>query len=318
MIQYLAHIAVMVSLFTILALSFNLVFGLAGLDIIMPAAFLGVGSYAAALSADLANYEMLFTVTIGAVAASVLGVVVGLTARRVRDYYLVVVSIGIHMVVFFVFVNWVSVTNGHGGIRLGQTSSVLGLPVQGPIPYLVVFFIAAVASVLVTLRIHRSPYGRILKAIREDESVAEVLGKDPAAAKFTIVLGAAALAGAAGALYAHYLEFVSPLSFDIHQTLLILIAVIVGGVGSVRGSVAGAVLLVTLPEALRYVELSATVAGSVQRILFGLGLIVVLIWRPRGLFHEHVGESLLGITPFARFRRRSSSQEDYHAKGHDT
>ncbi|MBI4700032.1 MAG: branched-chain amino acid ABC transporter permease, partial [Deltaproteobacteria bacterium] len=144
-------------------------------------------------------------------------------------------------------------------------------------------------------RIVHSPLGRNLVAIREDEDVARVAAKDVPGLKLTAFAVGCGIAAGAGALYAHYLRFVDPTSFTIMESVFALTIVIAGGAGTFWGPLAGAAVLVTLPEVLRFLDLPAAAAANVRQILYGGVLIAVLRWRPQGLLGRAIPGGQKGL-----------------------
>ena len=138
------------------------------------------------------------------------------------------------------------------------------------------------------MRLASSPFGRVLRSIREDEPFAASLGKNTLRFKVTAFAVSAALAASAGGLYAHYNTYIDPSSFTVMESILVVSMVIVGGAGSLWGPVIGAVVLVSLPEALRFVGLPVSVAANVRQILYGGLLVIMIMFRPRGLVGTYV------------------------------
>ena len=136
-------------------------------------------------------------------------------------------------------------------------------------------------------RIVQSPFGRVLKTIREDEVVALAAGKNVAVYKVTVFMIGAGLAALAGVLYAHYISFIGPGSFTIMESIFIISIVIIGGAGSLRGPVLGAVVLVVLPELLRFIGMPSAVAANVRQIIYGGLLVAMMMCRPQGLLGEY-------------------------------
>jgi len=148
--------------------------------------------------------------------------------------------------------------------------------------FLILSIFLAVLTYLIAHRIVSSPYGRILKAIREDEVFTQSLGKNVASYKVKVFMISAALASLAGVLYATYITYIDPTSFTVDESIFIISIVIIGGAGSLKGSVVGAVVLVMLPELLRFVGLPNSVAANIRQMLYGGLLVVFMVWRPKG------------------------------------
>lgn len=133
----------------------------------------------------------------------------------------------------------------------------------------------------------RSPFGRVLKAIREDEVFTQAAGKDVAAYKVLVFVIGAGMAAVAGVMYAHYISFIDPTSFTVMESIFIISIVIIGGAGSMWGPIIGAVVLVTLPELLRFIGLPSSVAANTRQIIYGGLLVAFMMWRPQGLMGEY-------------------------------
>ena len=280
---YHLHTLIMAGIFAVLALSLNLLLGYTGQLSLGHAAFFGIGAYATAL----VSVKLELSPWIGMLAATVLpglaGWGIGRLALKLRGAYFVLLTISFAGVVSLVSVNWMDLTNGPLGIP-GVPALAIALPglpelslrTKGAFYYLVLA--AVVAAYLVCRRLIRSRVGRALVALRENETLAESVGID---GTFYLVLAAvisAAMAGAAGGLYAHYTRFVSPEVFLFTYTVTMVIMVVAGGKGTLAGPVLGAVLFTVLPEVLR-----AATSWQWQMLLYGILLIATLFFMPRGI-----------------------------------
>jgi branched-chain amino acid transport system permease protein len=280
---YHLHTLIMAGIFAVLALSLNLLLGYTGQLSLGHAAFFGIGAYATALL----SVKLEWSPWIGMLAATVLpglaGWGIGRLALKLRGAYFVLLTISFAGVVSLVSVNWMDLTNGPLGIPgvPALTIALPGLPelslrTKGAIYYLVLM--AVVAAYVLCRRLIASRVGRALVALRENETLAESVGID---GTFYLVLAAvisAAMAGAAGGLYAHYTRFVSPEVFLFTYTVTMVIMVVAGGKGTLAGPVLGAVLFTVLPEVLR-----AATSWQWQMLLYGVLLIATLFFMPRGI-----------------------------------
>jgi branched-chain amino acid transport system permease protein len=161
--------------------------------------------------------------------------------------------------------------------------SVFGLSFDSTFSYLILVFVFVLITIFIVRRIVDSPFGRVLKSIREDEIAAEALGKDTLKHKLLAFVIGAFFAGIAGSLYAHYISFIDPSSFTIMESILILLMVIFGGMGSIKGSIVGATILVVFPELLRFLGMPSAIAAPTRQMIYGLILIILMIKRPQGL-----------------------------------
>jgi len=285
-LAYLLHILILIGIYVILAESLNLIAGYTGLLSIAHAAFYGVGAYAAALLALRFAAPVWLTIPAALVAAGALGLIVAWPGLRVRDDYFVIATFAFQIIVFSVMNNWVALTGGPLGLPGIPRPELLGWVVNEHWEFLVVVGVAAALTVFVSWRLVRSPFGRVLRAIREDEVFAAAVGKNVAWFKTTVFMVGGAMAAVGGCLYAYYITFIDPTSFTVMESIFIISIVIVGGAGSLRGAALGAVVLVVLPEALRFVGLPNAVAANLRQIFYGLLLILFMMFRPQGLIGE--------------------------------
>jgi branched-chain amino acid transport system permease protein len=295
--DYVLHIGVMVALYVILATSFNLLVGFAGLFALSHAAFFGVGAYATAILAAAYGLPFPLPLLAGIAITAGLGVVIAVPALRIGGDYLVIVSLALQVIVTTVLLNWTSMTGGTDGIRAIPQVQILGWTLDTPGKFLPLAVLAAGLCYAVAWRLGASPFGRALKAMRENEAAAQAVGKNVMAMKLAVFAIAAALASVAGSLYAHYYNFVSADSFTVELTIYLLTMVIIGGTGNLKGSVLGAVVLAVLPEALKFVDMPVDVADKIRLMLYGVLLIVMLRLRPQGLLPESASAHHLDAPP---------------------
>jgi branched-chain amino acid transport system permease protein len=280
---YHLHTLIMAGIFAVLALSLNLLLGYTGQLSLGHAAFFGIGAYASALL----TVKLEWSPWIGLVAATVLpagaGWVIGRLALKLRGAYFVLLTISFAGVISLVSVNWMELTNGPLGLPGVPPVAIAlpGLPAlslrsKGAYYYLVLA--AVVGSYLLCSALIRSRVGRALVALRENETLAESVGIDGTHYLVLAAVISAGMAGLAGGLYAHYTRFVSPEVFLFSYTVTMVIMVVAGGKGTLAGPVVGAVLFTVLPEALR-----AFTSWQWQMLLYGLLLIAILFFMPRGI-----------------------------------
>jgi branched-chain amino acid transport system permease protein len=204
-----------------------------------------------------------------------------------RGDYLALGTLGFAFLVEAVLKNWIDVTRGPLGIPAIPKPEIFGF-VFGNEAYLLLTIILLFITVIIVHRLVNSPFGRVLKAIREDEHAAEMLGKHTVRYKMIALTTSAFFAGIAGSLYAHYITFIDPLSFSLPVLLIMLTAVIIGGAASIKGSIAGAFLIVFLPEPLRFIGLPSSLVGAGRQIIYAVLILAILLKRPQGIFGEKV------------------------------
>jgi len=289
--EYLLHILIMIGIYVILATSLNLIMGYTGLLSIAHAAFYGIGAYVAALMALRLHSPFLLNVVCAVIVGGLLGALVGFPSLRIRDDYFVIATFAFQIIAFSVLNNWVSFTGGPMGLPGIPQPVLFGLKVSSQFGFLTLVGCFCTLTLWTTHRIVLSPLGRVLKAIREDEIFVQAAGKNVNGYKIMVFVVGAGMAAVAGVLYAYYISFIDPTSFTVTESIFIISIVIIGGAGDLWGPVIGAVLLVTLPEVLRFIGLPSSMAAHIRQILYGGLLVVFMMWRPRGFRGEYAFQS---------------------------
>jgi branched-chain amino acid transport system permease protein len=285
--DYLLHVLVLATIFTVLAVSLDVLAGRTGLLSVAHAAFYGLGAYSSALLAVNHGAPFVLGVLAGMVVAGLISLLVSLPSLRLRDDYFVIATFGFQMILFSIFNNWMGLTRGPLGIPGIPQPVVFGWHVDSHLEFLLLAVFFAAFAHFVVYRLTLSPFGRVLHAIREDEVFVKAHGKNTLYFKVTAFAVSAALAAMAGSLYAHYITYIDPTSFTVMESILIISMVIVGGAGSTWGPLVGAVVLVTLPEALRFIGLPSAVAANLRQIIYGSLLVIMMMFRPRGLVGQY-------------------------------
>jgi len=296
-------------LFILLGLGLNIVVGFAGLLDLGYIAFFAVGAYSYALLASPqfdVHGSFLMLLPLGAFVAGVFGVLLGAPTLKLRGDYLAIVTLGFGEIIR-IFLNNLNrpynITNGPQGITLidplaigefalNRTYTVAGFTLAPVHSYYFVFLACAAAAIFISLRLEDSRIGRAWIAIREDELAASAMGINTRNLKLLAFAMGATFGGVAGGLFASFQGFVSPESFTLLDSIMVLCMVVLGGMGNVGGVVLGAALLTALPEALRYAgPLQKAWLGEVfvdpsdlRMLLFGLALVLMMLLRPAGLW----------------------------------
>jgi branched-chain amino acid transport system permease protein len=281
--EYVIHILILIAIYAILAISLDLVVGQMGLLSVAHAVFFGVGAYASAILSTRFAIPFALSVLIGMWLAAVLSLLVSLPTVRVHEDYFVIVSFGIQLIAFAVLNNWVALTRGPLGLAGIPQPIVFGWQVRSDLDFLALSIAFMTFAQLIIIRIAKSPFGRIMRAIREDELFAQAYGKNTYGVKIAAFAISASFAASAGSLYAHYIAFIDPTSFTIMDSIMIVSMVILGGAGSQWGPVTGAAILVALPEALRFIGFTSATTANLRLVLYGVLLVVLMKLRPRGL-----------------------------------
>jgi branched-chain amino acid transport system permease protein len=275
MAAYILHLTILAGIYIILAVSLNLIIGYAGQVSLGHAAFYGIGAYASTLTAMSGNVPFLLAVLAAMVFSGLCGLALGLPTLRLKEDYLAIVTLGFGVIIDLCMRN-MDITGGPDGIVGIPSPVILGLSFRSPTLYIVLVVLGVAFTLLVTYLLVTSYHGRALKAIRDHEITAQVMGINSPAYKVAIFALAAALAGLAGSLFAHYIQHVNFESFGLHTSILIVCMVVLGGMGSILGSVLGAIILTVLPETLRQFQ-------NYQDLIYGGLLVALLVLRPQGL-----------------------------------
>jgi branched-chain amino acid transport system permease protein len=283
MLAYIAHYLVMVGIYTILATSLNLLVGYSGIFSLAHAAIYGIGAYASALAALKLGLGFWGGLLVAAVVGALAAALVAIPSLRVAGDYYIVASFGLQVVILTVFINWTSLTNGHAGLPGIPRPSVFGLMVDDPFRYVVLSLALAGLTYAICRRLTGSAFGRTLRAVREDEIAAQATGKNVVAVKITITTISSALGALAGSLYAHYITYINPTSFTLDESIFITSLVILGGTERLAGPFVGALILLAVPEALKFLAIPDTVAAPMRQILYGALLILFMFVRPEGI-----------------------------------
>jgi branched-chain amino acid transport system permease protein len=283
MAAYIAHYLVMVGIYSILAISLNLLIGYSGIFSLAHAALYGIGAYASALAALKLGLGFWGGMMVAAAVGAIASALVAIPSLRVAGDYYIVASFGLQMVFLTVFVNWTDVTNGHAGLAGIPRPNFFGIAIDNPFKYVVLTVTIAALTYGICHRLTHSAFGRRLRAVRDDEIAAAAIGKDVIFTKIAIVTISSALGALGGSLYAHYITYINPSSFTLEESIFITSLVILGGTQRLAGPVVGAAILLAVPEALKFLAIPDTVAAPVRQILYGGLLIAFMFLRPEGI-----------------------------------
>lgn len=185
-----------------------------------------------------------------------------------------------------VFTNWMGLTRGPNGLPGIPDPRIFGYTISSVMGFAILTVIILVIALILTQRLSWSPFGRLMLGIREDEIAAESIGKNVSNVKVQVIFAGAFLAGIAGSLYGSYISYINPGNFDLNLSILILLMVVLGGMGNNYGSVVGAFAMVLIPTVLMLTGLPTAFTGAFQELIYGLALIVLMLFRPRGLLGE--------------------------------
>jgi branched-chain amino acid transport system permease protein len=291
--EYLIHLAILASIYSILALSLNLVVGFTGLLSVTHAAFYGIGAYGTAILMTNLGMNFFIALVLGILLTIVIALFIGWVLSRFKGDYYALGSFGFNIIVWSVMLNWQSLTRGPLGIpgipRPSIDFSIFNFQFSfsSNFSFLILTALFLLLVYLLSEYIVNSSFGRALKAIREDEDALKVFGYNTPYYKLTIFLIGAGLAALAGGLFASYITFIDPSTFTLNESVFILSIIILGGLANNRGALLGAAFLILLPEILRFVGFPSDVAAQMRQVVYGLLLVVLMMYRPKGLLGEY-------------------------------
>lgn len=286
---YFLHIVVLLNIYIILILGANITVGMAGLLTLCQAAFYGIGAYIGTFLLMQLGLPFIVIALIVSVVTGLFSLLISYASIKLKNDYFTLATLGFQMIVYTILYNWVDVTKGPYGISGIPAIKILGIwSLKGVVPYAIFTAIVMLALVGVFVVLKKSPYGRLLRAIRTDEIAVKALGRNAAMAKTRAFAISAAFSGIAGLLYASYVRFIDPTSFTLNESLFIICALFIGGLGNAKGSIAGALFVVILPEILRLVGMPDAIAAPLREIIYGIALIAVMFVRPKGLLGEEI------------------------------
>ena len=274
---YVITILTLMGIWSIVALGLNVITGLAGQFNLGIGVYMGTGAYATAMLTTAAGFTFWEALPFAIAASALMGFLTGLPALRVREDSLAVLSIGL-VFVFESLLIYLPYFGGPLGISRVPRATFAGVPATNQ-TYLLIVLAAFLLSIAVTLYLRRSWMGLAWESIREDETAAHALGIHPARYKLYAFTIGAAFAGLGGILYAHFIRFVTPYDFGFLPSIYVLVMVVFGGLGTVRGAVFGACFLTLLPELFRFVQ-------DYRNLIYGLTLVLLMLYEPRGLLGD--------------------------------
>ena len=292
-VKYYLHLSILALIWVIAAQGQNLIQGYTGYVSIVQAGFMGIGAYSTALMGIHFNMPVWLSITLAPFVTAFFALLTGYPSLRVKGHYFAIVTLAFNMVIFIVLMNFHQLTQGEAGItgipKPGGKESLFNWRDRETYYYFVLI-IAALMTILAAM-IVRSRVGQTLIAIRQNEDLVGAIGIAAWKYKLFAFVISAMFGGLAGAVYAHYQSFINPEIFGVAQSLDAILAVIVGGSGTIAGPVIGAFFVVFLPEYLRF-------ADSFRLILYGLVLVLATIFMPRGI---------VGVTTdlLAKWKRRT-------------
>ncbi len=285
--EYLIHLGILISIYSILGLSLNLIVGYTGLLSVTQAAFYGIGAYTTAILLTSFGMNFFVSILVGIVITALSSTLIGYVLSKFKGDYYALGSFGFNIIVYSIFLNWQPLTRGPLGIPGIPRPEIFGFTFSENTHFLLLVVVVAALVYILCRAITNSSFGRVLKTIREDEEAIKVFGYDTSKYKLTIFVISAVFAGIAGAFFASYITFIDPSTFILNESIFILAIVILGGLANNKGAVLGAVCLILLPEILRFVGFPSDIAAQMRQVTYGVILILLMLYRPQGLVGEY-------------------------------
>lgn len=273
---YVMDVGIQILFSVTLALGLNVVVGYAGLLDLGYAAYFAVGAYGAGILMQKLHLSFWLALPVAGVAAMLLGLLIGGTVLRLRSDYLAIVTLGFGEIIRITATN-LDITGGPSGIFSIPAPDLFGFALNKPIHYYYLTLVLVVVSAIALSKVADSRIGRAWACIREDQDAAECMGIPTLRFRLLAYAAGTCWAGLTGAIFAVKMTAVSPLSFGFMQSITILLAVVMGGLGSIPGVILGGAIVILLPEALRSV-------AEWRYFVFGVVLILLMIFRPVGLW----------------------------------
>lgn len=304
---YVIHILIQTLIYCILSIAINVTAGYTGILSLGQAGFYGIGAYIAALMDKNTDVPCMLVMLICAFVTLLLGMLVGLSCAKLTSDYLTLMTIGFGTIVQLVLTNCQSITNGPRGIRGISVPSMFGYKFNS---YTSNYYLYLAIFLIILIMVHfflTSRYGRAFIAIRDDETAAASVG---ISIPFYKVLSSgigAMLSGIAGWMLAHFIMYIGPATFSTDESILHMEMAILGGLGTLSGSILGAVILTVVPQVLQGV-------WEYRMLITGFLMIIMMIWRPQGLIGSQAAgkslvDNLVGLTDLITGRKKSASHE---------
>jgi branched-chain amino acid transport system permease protein len=300
--RYQVHVINTAGIYILISLGLNIAMGYAGQFNLAMGALWGVGAYTAAILNTRFGIPFWLNLPAAMVAAGLMGAIVGLPSFKVRSHYLAIVTIGLGEVINIILVNEQRLTGGADGISRIRMPSFFGVPINTDERYYYLILVVVLLGFFAARQILKHRIGRSFRAIRDDYQAAKAMGVNTAYYQILAFVISAAYAGAAGALFAHLNTYISPDIFEFSSTLFIMTVTMVGGMGSLAGSIVGGLALPILQEYLRVIR-------NWQLVAYGVAIMVVVLFIPGGVME--LMRRLRGSPMLRRFSAERHAEERF-------
>src|SRR6516162_2125439 len=284
--EYFIYIGTLIALYTTLTISLNLLVGFTGLISIAQAGIYGIGAYVTALVALNFTHDLLISFLLASVTGVLVSLVVALPSLRLKNEYFLIATMGFQAIIFSLFMN-LEITGGASGLYGVPHPTLFGYTIRTGWEKFLLAAVLAATCYLLALRIANAPFGRLLRAVREDQTAVASFGKSVFRIKLSVFVFSAVFAAAAGTVYVYSLTALDPVAFALDESIFIITLVIVGGTGSLNGSVFAVALLIVLPETFKFLAIPEAIAPQLRQVLYGLLLVFFTRYRRQGLIGEY-------------------------------
>jgi branched-chain amino acid transport system permease protein len=289
---YILYIVNTIGIYSIAAIGLNLLIGYTGQISLGHGAFFGVGAYSGAILATKAGFPFIIAVPVAGLITAAVGMVFGLPSARLKHLYLCIATLAGQFIIEYVFVQWERLTGGAAGISV-VGATLFGIDLSNDRTFYFVVFACFAAMTWIAVNLIRTRYGRAFIAIRDNDRAAEGMGIPIFRYKLLSFAISSFYAGFAGALYAYYMMSITPEPFNLWLSIVFIAMIIIGGLGSIPGSVFGAIFIVALEELLSHgteylMNMGASIGAAItiaplREFVFGLAIVLFIIFEPKGL-----------------------------------
>src|SRR3954452_5627176 len=285
-VEYFIYIGTLICIYATLTISLNLLVGYTGLISIAQAAIYGVGAYTTALLALRGVNDLLISLVCASIVGVLVSLVIALPSLRLKNEYFLIATMGFQAIIFSLFMN-LEITGGASGLYGIPHPTLFGYTIRTSLEKFLLTLALAIICYGLALRITNAPFGRLLRAVREDQTAVASLGKSVFQIKFSVFIFSAVFAAAAGTLFVYSLTAIDPVAFGLDESIFIITLVIVGGTGSLNGSLLAAALLILLPETFKFLAIPEAIAPQLRQVLYGVLLVFFTRYRRQGLIGEY-------------------------------
>lgn len=292
--NYIFHLVILFEIYLVVAISLNVIVGYMGLLSLAHAGYFAIGAYIYALTTMLLGWNFPAAAAASIAVTALLSLPLSVASWWFKGDFFVLISLALQVLIFSILKNWhdstkplgtlTNMTNGDFGIIGVPRPQMFGFAFQSQMAVVAFFTVLVLLVIFISHRLLHSPWGRLVRAVRDDELAAKGLGKNIRLLKLQGIALACAMAGFAGSMFGSYNAFVNPTLASLDQSTLLLAMIVVGGLGgNLLGPICGALVLVLMPELLRFIDLPLTLAAEVRVAIYGLLLVLLMQFRPQGI-----------------------------------